>query len=149
MRWLRVLPFVLVAGCARAMPGPTVPPPPAAGSNVSLSPEAQAVLGWARAQVGKPYCWGGTGPSCWDCSGFVKQAWSVAGVSLPRTSSAMGSSLPQVPLDRAQPGDILWWPGHVALYAGNGREVEALDARAGVVERDAVRPERVLRPGAR
>ena len=49
-------------------------------------------------------------------------------------------------VDDIRAGDILWYPGHVALYAGDGRAIEALDSHDGVVERVAKDPWRVLRP---
>jgi cell wall-associated NlpC family hydrolase len=65
---------------------------------------------------------------------------------LPRTADAIASVLPEVPLDQVRAGDILWWPGHVGLYAGEGWVVEALDRRHGVVRRPATRPHRAFRP---
>jgi cell wall-associated NlpC family hydrolase len=113
--------------------------------------DAQTVLGFAGAQVGKRYCWGGTGPSCFDCSGLVQRAWATVGIRLPRTADAIASELPEVPLESGQlrAGDILWWPGHVGLYAGGGWVVEALDHRHGVIRRliSAQRPpHRAFRP---
>jgi cell wall-associated NlpC family hydrolase len=58
----------------------------------------------------------------------------------------MATVLPEVPLDDVRPGDVLWWPGHVALYAGGGYAIEALDARDGVVRRTAKFPQRAFRP---
>ncbi len=111
------------------------------------APEAsREVVAFAAAQVGHPYCWGGTGPGCFDCSGLVQRAWSTAGVRLPRTSTAMAEELVEVPLDEVRPGDILWWPGHVGIYAGAGVSIEALDSRHGVVMRPAADPRRALRP---
>ncbi len=110
------------------------------------TPQAWTAMDFAWAQVGKRYCWGGTGPACFDCSGLVQRAWGAAGVRLPRTADAIASELPEVPLDRVQPGDILWWPGHVGLYAGGGWEVEALDRRHGVIRRPVARPHRAFRP---
>ena len=107
---------------------------------------AAAALDFAGAQVGKRYCWGGTGPTCFDCSGLVQRAWGTAGVRLPRTADDIASELPEVPLDEVRAGDILWWPGHVGLYAGDGWVVEALDRRHGVVRRPATRPHRAFRP---
>jgi cell wall-associated NlpC family hydrolase len=118
------------------------------GHEVAPSPEARDVVEFARAQVGRRYCWGGTGPACFDCSGLVQRAWSSVGVRLPRTSDAMGEALRDVPVDDIRAGDILWYPGHVALYAGDGRAIEALDSHDGVVERVAKDPWRVLRPGS-
>ena len=108
---------------------------------------AVAVVSFASAQVGKRYCWGGTGPACFDCSGLVREAWASVGVRLPRTAGAMASELPQVSIDDVRVGDILWWPGHVGLYAGGGWVVDALDTRHGVVRRRPVTdPARAFRP---
>jgi cell wall-associated NlpC family hydrolase len=112
----------------------------------SADPERARVLDFAGSQVGKRYCWGGTGPACFDCSGLVQSAWASVGVRVPRTADAIASELPEVPLDNVRAGDILWWPGHVGLYAGNGWVVEALDRRHGVVRRPAAHPHRAFRP---
>lgn len=105
-------------------------------------------IDFALGQVGKRYCWGGTGPSCFDCSGLAQAAWARAGVRLPRTADDMARALPEVAPQEVRAGDILWWPGHVGLYVGNGWVVEALDARHGVVMRPAATPHRALRPQA-
>lgn len=103
---------------------------------------------FAAAQVGKRYCWGGVGPACFDCSGLVQRAWRSAGVAVPRTADRIASALAEVPLAEVRAGDILWWPGHVGIYAGNGWMVDALDTPHGVVRRPAVDPRRALRPSA-
>jgi len=105
-----------------------------------------AAVEFAAAQVGKRYCWGGTGPECFDCSGLVSEAWGAAGVRLPRTTGAMASQLLEVPIDHVRVGDVLWWPGHVGLYAGGGWMVDALDRRHGVVQRPLARAVRAFRP---
>jgi cell wall-associated NlpC family hydrolase len=105
-----------------------------------------AAVEFAAAQVGKRYCWGGTGPECFDCSGLVSEAWGAAGVRLPRTTGAMASQLLEVPIDHVRVGDVLWWPGHVGLYAGGGWMVDALDRRHGVVQRPLARAARAFRP---
>jgi peptidoglycan DL-endopeptidase CwlO len=107
---------------------------------------SRAVVSFASRQVGKRYCWGGTGPSCFDCSGLVSRAWASVGVRLPHSSEAIASALPAVPLDEVRAGDVLWWPGHVAIYAGGGVTIEALDARDGVVRRASKDPPRAYRP---
>ncbi len=101
---------------------------------------AAAVLNFARAQVGKAYVLGGTGPSSWDCSGLVQGAYRQAGISLPRTSQAQSSYGTSVSLNNLQPGDILYWGSkgsayHVALYIGGGRFVGAQNPSTGIVER--------------
>lgn len=113
------------------------------------SPRARAALAFASAQIGKPYCWGGTGPRCFDCSGLVQTAWGTSGARLPRTSHDIARHLPEVDIRSAQPGDILWWPGHVGLYAGNGWMIDAYDSRHGVVQRRVAEPRRVFRPAER
>jgi cell wall-associated NlpC family hydrolase len=116
------------------------------GREPAADARGQYVVAFAAAQIGHRYCWGGTGPECFDCSGLVQSAWGAAGVRLPRTSGAMGAELASVPLDEVRAGDILWWPGHVGIYAGDGWAIEALDARHGVVRRPASNPYRALRP---
>ncbi len=93
------------------------------------SGNALAALQFAYRQIGKPYRYGGTGPSGWDCSGLVQAAWSAGGVSLPRTSYeqwAWGASR-RVSLSELQAGDLLWHAGygHVGIYAGDGKVVHA------------------------
>jgi cell wall-associated NlpC family hydrolase len=117
-----------------------------AGAEPQTTPEAMAVVWFAASQVGKPYCWGGTGPSCFDCSGLAQTAWRHVGIRLPRTAHGIATSLPEVPLSEVRAGDILWWPGHVGIYAGNGWVVDALDTRHGVVRRPASDPHRAFRP---
>jgi cell wall-associated NlpC family hydrolase len=112
------------------------------------TPRSWAVVQFAYARVGLPYCWGGTGPGCFDCSGFVQQAWRSVGVYLPRTAGEIAAALPEVPLNQIRAGDILWWPGHVGIYAGSGWVVDALDHRHGVVRRPARDPYRAFRPEA-
>jgi peptidoglycan DL-endopeptidase CwlO len=140
-----------LAGCSTATRRePVEPMPSARWLDPSSAAQAATVIDFAWAQLGKRYCWGGTGPQCFDCSGLVQRAWGIAGVRLPRTADAIASELPEVPLDQVRAGDILWWPGHVGLYAGDGWVVEALDRRHGVVLRTAIarRPHRAFRPYA-
>lgn len=141
--------LAVLAGCSsstRTVPRSALGLHARSGRELPATLEGREVLAFARAQVGHRYCWGGTGPACFDCSGLVQRAWSTVGVRLPRTSGAMGEALPDVPVDDIRPGDILWYPGHVALYAGDGLAIEALDSHDGVVERVAKDPWRVLRP---
>jgi cell wall-associated NlpC family hydrolase len=101
---------------------------------------------FAAAQIGKRYCWGGVGPECFDCSGLVQQSWLAAGVRLPRTADAIATAVPEVSLDDLQAGDVLWWPGHVGIYAGQGWVIDAYDRHHGVVRRPARNPRRAFRP---
>ncbi|MFE3456332.1 C40 family peptidase [Nocardiopsis aegyptia] len=109
-------------------------PEPAAASSggsaetaeaAAASGDVQAVLDFARAQIGKPYVWGGTGPDSYDCSGLVQAAWAQAGVSLPRTTYDQVNAGTPVSRDELQPGDLLFFysesaPSHVGIYSGDG-----------------------------
>ncbi|MEU5808139.1 MULTISPECIES: C40 family peptidase [unclassified Streptomyces] len=102
---------------------------------------AAAIVNFARAQVGKAYILGSTGPSAYDCSGLVQAAYRQAGISLPRTSQPQSSYGTSVSLSALQPGDILYWGPkgsayHVAIYVGGGKFVGAQNPSTGIVERN-------------
>lgn len=103
------------------------------GSSKSVSvpngPKAQQVLAIAKQYVGTPYKSGGTSPSGWDCSGFTSYVYGKVGVSLPRTSGAQKGAGKTVSRSAAKPGDIIWAPGHVGIYAGNGMMYDAGNTR--------------------
>lgn len=90
----------------------------------------------ARQQVGTPYSWGSANPAKGlDCSGLTSYAYSQVGITLPRTSSAQEAGGRSITQAQAQPGDLVHWPGHVAIYAGNGTVIDASGSKQRVVER--------------
>ena len=98
--------------------GISATPPPSSG-NVS------AVLAYAYAQLNKPYCYAGVGPSCYDCSGLTMMAWAQAGVMMSHGSFDQLASFPRVSISQLQPGDLVFWDGHVGIYVGDGSVLHA------------------------
>ena len=91
-------------------------------------------ISFALAQLGKPYQWGAAGPNAYDCSGLVYAAYAAAGIRIARTTFQWYLDGPQVPLDRIEPGDLLFSagsdgtladPGHVVMYLGGGQIIQA------------------------
>lgn len=97
----------------------------ATNNPVPASVSGNAVLEIAARYVGVPYRSGGTTPAGFDCTGFVSYVYAQLGVSLPRTSSAYRSIGTVVSRADAQPGDLIWSPGHVGIYAGGNSQIDS------------------------
>ncbi|MER6459494.1 NlpC/P60 family protein [Streptomyces sp. NPDC001228] len=97
-------------------------------SGSSYGTKAAKAIAFARAQIGKPYVWGATGPGSYDCSGLSQAAWKAAGVSLPRTTYDQVNAGTTVSLADARPGDLVFFYGdvtHVGIYIGDGMMIHA------------------------
>lgn len=94
----------------------------------ATNPRAAAAVAFAKAQLGKPYVYGASGPNAWDCSGLTMAAWAQAGVSMPHSSSEQYYDFPHVSESQLQPGDLIIYYStlhHVAIYVGNGIMIHA------------------------
>ncbi len=83
--------------------------------------------------MGNPYVAGGTSLTDGaDCSGFVMAVYQAFGISVPRTSWAQGSYGTEVSYENAQPGDVIYYGGHVGIYIGGGQIVHASTQKTGI-----------------
>lgn len=106
------------AGAASGAPGPVVAP----------NSRAAEAVAFAYGALGKPYVWGATGPSAYDCSGLTQAAWQAAGVSLPRTTYTQINAGQRVSRSQLAPGDLVFFYSgisHVGLYVGDGKMIHA------------------------
>lgn len=111
----------------------------ASSSSAATGSTAQLVS-FLKAQLGKSYVLGASGPSAYDCSSLVQAAYKQIGIDLPRTSQPQSTAGTQVGLGNLQVGDILYWGSagsayHVAVYVGGGNFIGAQNPSTGVVER--------------
>lgn len=83
------------------------------------------IVATAKTRLGCPYKWGATGPSKFDCSGFTQWVYKKNGISIPRTSGSQKSGGKYISISQVKPGDIVWRPGHVGIYVGNGKVIHA------------------------
>lgn len=110
-------------------------------NNSHLSEKQQSILAKAKQYLGVSYCYGGNGPQCLDCSGFVAQVFAATGFVLPRTAqqqSLVGSAITS---NEAVPGDLIFFSfdnrtvEHVGIYAGNGNIIHASKSKGVVLQR--------------
>lgn len=98
------------------------------GSATAPNARAAQSVAFAYGAIGKPYVWGATGPSSFDCSGLTQAAWRSAGVSLPRTTYTQINAGQRVSRSELAPGDLVFFYSgisHVGLYVGGGRMIHA------------------------
>ena len=115
----------------------------------------EKILELALSCVGNPYVWGGTSlTNGADCSGFVQTLYRTFGYSLPRVADAQSRVGTQIPVSDAAPGDLIFFARngyvyHVAMYAGDGKTVEAYSSNYGIItkelsDREAVWATRII-----
>lgn len=99
-----------------------------------LTKNVRSAVSLAQQYLGTPYVWGGESPKGFDCSGLLQYVWARQGVNIPRTTYDQFQSGTQIPRSRLRPGDAVFFtgsdpknglPGHVGMYIGNGRFIEA------------------------
>jgi len=89
------------------------------------------VVNLAKRYLGTPYVWGGSRPGGFDCSGLLQYVWGQRGVHIPRTSEQQWKFGRKVSPGKLRPGDAVFFemrsdgPGHVGMYIGNGKFIEA------------------------
>ncbi|MBQ8559773.1 MAG: C40 family peptidase [Tyzzerella sp.] len=104
-----------------------------AARQAELQARGQAVVDYAKQFLGNPYVYGGTSlTNGTDCSGFVRAIYAHFGISMPRSSYYMRNSGYEVSYSEMMPGDVVCYSGHVGIYAGNGKIVNAIDESRGI-----------------
>lgn len=104
-----------------------------AARQADLEAKGQAVLEYAKQFLGNPYVYGGTSLTRGtDCSGFVKGVYAHFGISMPRSSYYMRNAGYEVSYSEILPGDVICYSGHVGIYAGNGKIINAIDESKGI-----------------
>lgn len=105
------------------------------GGSAEKASVRKAVVQAAKEGLGTPYVWGGNTAAGWDCSGFVKWAYSKAGIKTQRTTSSILASGQFVRTSQPQPGDLVFQRGgnHVGIYLGGGKMIGAQNPKTGTI----------------
>jgi cell wall-associated NlpC family hydrolase len=144
-----MLTFVaaLIGGCSSTIRYSSVSLPSSSSSasghsitnNYILSEKQTKVIETARGFLGTPYCYGGEGNDCFDCSGFVNAVYRSAGIDLPRVSRDIYKVGTNLSLSQAEPGDLVFFKkngkiNHVGIYYGNGQMIHASTSRGVMIQ---------------
>lgn len=116
----------------------TLPKVKGAAGTAADAAKTGSVVSLAKQYIGTPYVWGGESPTGFDCSGLLQYVWGKNGVNIPRTTYAQFTSGSPIAKGQLQAGDAVFFkgsdsknvngqilPGHVGLYIGNGKFIEA------------------------
>jgi cell wall-associated NlpC family hydrolase len=107
---------------------------PTASASTTAAPASSSkvdqLISFLKAQLGKPYVYGATGPGSYDCSGLTQAAFASVGVTLPRTSQEQSTAGTPVSVSALRAGDLIFWGGegsayHVGVYIGDGQYLDA------------------------
>lgn len=114
-------------GASQAPEGSSRPAQGSSGGSTDSGVQAPAgvrekIISEAKKHIGLPYRYGGTSPvTGFDCSGYTQYVYrTAAGIGLPRTSGEQHGAGHVISISDAKPGDLVWMPGHVGIYAGKG-----------------------------
>jgi cell wall-associated NlpC family hydrolase len=124
-------PVVVTPAASRSVERTAAPQAdaPAKQEQATKAPKGAAssstIIAIASRYVGVPYVSGGGTPRGFDCSGFTSYVYAQAGISLPRSSSQQRYAGTVVSRADAKPGDLIWTPGHISIYAGGNQQIDA------------------------